>query len=318
MKKEQHLYYLMKKIRMVENAIAAHYSEREMHTAIHLYNGQEAVAVGVCACLRLTDSVYSNHRSHGHYLAKGGDLNRLIAELYNKETGCCRGRGGSMHIFDASVSFALSSSIVAGNVSIATGGAYAEKMKGTDNIVVSFLGDAATEEGTVYESICFAQLHKLPIIYVCENNLYSICTPLCKREPVQNIADKFGGIISTHIVDGNDVIKIKEKTQDAIKRARKGGGPSFIECKTYRLKDHHNVTDGVEKGYRTLDEISEWSEKDPILRYERTLMKQGLMDEKDKERIDEKIGREIETAFAFAKNSQLPKIEELGAGVWSD
>lgn len=318
MNKEKKLYYLMKKIRMVEDAIAEHYSEREMHTAIHLCNGQEAVAAGVCANLLLSDSVFSNHRSHGHYIAKGGDLNRLIAELYNKETGCCKGRGGSMHIFDLSVSFALTSSIVAGNVSIATGWAYAEKIRQTDNVVVSFLGDAASEEGNVYESICFAQLHRLPIIYVCENNKYSICTPLCKREPTQNISDKFSNILYTRIIDGNDVIRVKEEMQAAVKLAREGEGPSFVECKTYRLKDHHNVTNGVEKEYRTLEEIREWEEKDPIIRYEKKLIEQNLLDDDGIQEIEAKIKAEISAAFEFAKKSELPKVEGLKDGIWSE
>ena len=182
----------MKRIRMIEEAIANNYNNdiREMHTPIHLYNGQEAVAVGVCSELRKEDVVFSNHRCHGHYLAKGGDLNKMMAELHNRKTGCCKGHGGSMHLMDKENGVALASAIVAGNVSIATGFAMAEKMKKTTNIAVVFFGDGASEEGSVYESICFAKLMNLPIVFVCENNLYSIATPMEKREPNQDISSK--------------------------------------------------------------------------------------------------------------------------------
>lgn len=312
------LYYFMKKIRMVEEAIGEHYSEREMHTPIHLYNGQEAVAVGVCTCLCKEDSVFSNHRSHGHYIAKGGDLKGLIAELYNKNTGCCKGKGGSMHLCDPSVSFQLTSSIVAGSVSLATGWAYAEMMRENSNVVVSFLGDAASEEGNVYESVCFAKLHRLPIVYICENNRYSICTPLAKREPTQNISDKFSNILYSSIIDGNDIMTVKKEMKKVLEHARNGEGPSFIECKTYRLKDHHNVTDGIEKGYRTLEEIKDWLSKDPIIRYEEFLFNQGVLDMNAKQDIENRIKKEIDDAFDFAKQSELPKSKELEDGIWSE
>ena len=212
----------------------------------------------------------------------------------------------------------MTSSIVAGNVSIATGWAYAEKIKKTANIVVCFLGDAASEEGNVYESLCFAQLHKLPIIYVCENNMYSICTPLDKREPTKNVADKFSNILYTRIIDGNDVLMVKEEMRLAAKYAREGSGPGFIECKTYRLRDHHNVTDGVEKEYRTLNEIKEWEKKDPILGYEKILMKQKLLNVDEKRKIEAEIKAEIKVAFEYAKKSDLPNIEELKNGVWKE
>ena len=223
-----------------------------------------------------------------------------------------------MHIFDPYVSFQMTSSIVAGSVSLATGWANAEKIRKTHNVAVSFLGDAASEEGNVYESICFAQLHRLPVIYVCENNMYSICTPLCKREPTQNVADKFKSILYTRIVDGNDVIAVKNEIQTAVERAREGMGPSFIECKTYRLKDHHNITNGVEKEYRSLEEIKKWEENDPIIRYENILMEQRLLNNKEKHDIETRIETEINIAFQFAKKSELPKGGELKDGIWSD
>ncbi|NBJ92536.1 thiamine pyrophosphate-dependent dehydrogenase E1 component subunit alpha [Parablautia muri] len=312
------LYTAMKRIRMVEAAIADNYNNeiREMHTPIHLYDGQEAVAVGVCSNLIKEDFVFSNHRSHGHYLAKGGNLNKMMAELHNKKTGCCKGRGASMHLMDKNCGVALTSSIVAGNVSIGTGYALAEQMKNRNTVVVVFFGDGASEEGSVYESICFAQLKKLPIVFVCENNLYSIATPMDRREPNEDISSKFQTVLPIQKVNGNDVIDVYEASQTAVNAARKGEGPRLLECMTYRLRDHHNIGNGIDGRFRTEQELKNWENNCPIKKLKRKLILEDLVDEKQLEEEDKKIAQEIEAAFVYARESACPDADELFNGLW--
>lgn len=312
-------YYDMKRIRMVEEAVAENYYNeiREMHTPIHLYNGQEAVAVGVCSQLENEDIIFSNHRCHGHYLAKGGNLKKMIAELHTKETGCCHGLGGSMHLTDKSAGIAVSSAIVAGNVSIGTGYAMALKQQKSNNIAVVFLGDGATEEGTVYESICFAKLHNLPVLYVCENNLYAISSSLDVREPFSDhVSKKFKNILPTEIIDGNDVEAVSSAVQSVLTQVRYGKGPYFFECMTYRMKDHHNVGTGVELGYRTKQEWDEWNKKSPISRLEEKMYSQKWLNANDVKRIENKIRLEIDNAFTFARKSNLPDEKSFSDYVW--
>ena len=312
------LYESMKRIRMVESAIADNYNNeiREMHTPIHLYDGQEAVAVGVCSQLSDEDVIFSNHRCHGHYLAKGGDLNKMIAELHNKETGCCKGHGGSMHLIDRKHGIALTSAIVAGNVSIGTGFALAEKIKQNAHVSVVFLGDGASEEGSVYESVCFAQLKKLPVVFVCENNLYSIATPMDRREPNSDISSKFETILPTYKVDGNDVIAVSEVAQMIVENARSGNGPSFLECMTYRFRDHHNVGNGVDGRFRTISELQNWEKNCPIEKLKNKLLNEGIADEENLLVIENKIAREIDEAFLYARKSSCPEPSQLFDGLW--
>ena len=321
MNREEYLscYTQMLRIRMVENEIANNYYNeiREMHTPIHLYNGQEAVAVGVCHLLRKDDTIFSNHRSHGHYLAKGGDLKRMIAELFAKEEGCCHGKGGSMHLMDRDAGVALSSSIVAGNVSIGTGFAFANKLQNKNAVSVVFLGDGASEEGSVYESICFAELKKIPVVFVCENNMYAISTPLEKREPLNNIASKFSAIIDTYEVDGNDILEVDNVAKTAIDRARNLNKPAFIECHTYRTRDHHNIGNGVEPRYRTMDQLEKWEKNCPIRKAEEYMQEKEWITGSEIEEIKKNINAEIEEAFVFAHKGKLPDREQLEKGVWS-
>lgn len=312
------LYRCMKRIRMFEDAIADDYPNRNMHTPIHLYTGQEAVAAGVCMNLQTADTVVSNHRCHGHYIAKGGDCRKLVAELYNKETGCSKGRGGSMHLMDEENNFMLSSSIVAGGVPLGTGIGLKNQITDQENIVVIFMGDAATEEGCVYESICFSALKKLPVLYVCENNQYSICTPLDKREPTNCISDKFKGILPVSVVDGNDVEEVYMTAKDVIARIRRGEGPSFIECNTYRLRDHHNTGTGVELGYRSQEEWDLWNAKSPILNYEEKLKSNNILNNRLTAEIEDVIKKEIEEAFLFAQESELPQGSDVMEYVYQE
>lgn len=313
------LYYSMKRIRMVENYIADHYNGevREMRTPVHLCDGQEGIAAGICANLKKQDAVFGNHRSHGHYLAKGGDLNKMVAELHNKETGCCRGRGGSMHLIDRENGVELTSSIVAGNVSIAVGYALAQKMKKTKDISVVFFGDGASEEGSVYESICYAKVNKLPVLFVCENNLYSISTPFYVREPNADICSKFETILPAGFVDGNDVLAVYEKARELIGRIRNGEGPCFLECKTYRYRNHHNTGNGVDNRFRTDKELDLWKSKCPIMKLEKKLVAEGTLGKEEIDRIEDGIQMEIESAFSYAKESPCPDAGTLCEGVWN-
>ncbi len=306
------LYWLMLEIRRVEQKIAEHYPEDEMRTPVHLCIGQEAVAAGVCANLNTDDYVFSNHRGHGHYLAKKGDLQAMIAELYNKETGCARGRGGSMHLVDPAVGLLGSSSIVAGGIPLATGAALASLYRNDGRVAVAFFGDAAAEEGVLYESINFAVLKKLPVIYVCENNLYSVCSPLHRRQPGEDIYKRVAGFgIPAAAIDGNDAIAVYAVSREAVIQARQGNGPYFLECKTYRLTDHHDCKTGVEAGYRTQAEWDEWAAQCPIKRLQSLLLAHNLATGEELHSIEQAIEAKIAEAFASAQSAPLPERGEL-------
>jgi len=305
------LYRMMLTIRKVELKIGELYHEDEMRTPVHLCIGQEAVAAGVCAHLNADDYVVSYHRGHGHYIAKGGNVKVMIAELYNRETGCSKGRGGSMHLIDTSVGFLGTSSIVGGCIPIATGSALGAVLKKDNRVSVAFFGDAALEEGVLYESINFAMLKKLPVVYVCENNFYSVYSHLSKRQAKDDIYRRFEGLsIPGYRVDGNNVIEVYRIARKAIDSARSGGGPSFIECRTYRLRDHHGTGSGVEVGYRTQKEVEAWAERCPVRKFERFLVEQNMMTSSQIAEFAEAIDREVEKAFRFAQASPLPDKDE--------
>ncbi len=308
---KKELYFTMRKIRMTEEEIAAHYREDNMHTPIHLCIGEEATAAGVCFNLRKTDKVFSNHRNHGHYLAKGGSLKKMIAELHNRATGCSGGYGGSMHLVANEVGFPISSSIVAGGVPIGTGNALAAKIQKKDEVSVVYLGDAASEEGVVYESIAFAVLKSLPVVFVCENNLYSVGTPIEKREADGFITSKFKGMLPVVTIDGNDVLEVQRVTAEYIEKARKGEGPSFIECKTYRLRDHHDTKTGVEAGYQTQEEWDKWANNSPIDRLRKIIEKEDKAFSEENKNFEESFSKELKEAFAQAMEDPFPNANDL-------
>lgn len=312
------LYKGMVRISKTEDEIAKRYNGaiRKMHTPIHLYNGQEAVAVGVCDNLLKEDMIFTNHRCHGHYLAKGGDLNAMIAELYSKETGCCKGKGGSMHLCDVEAGVSLASAIVAGNVSIATGYALGNLLKKNGNIACVFFGDGASEEGSVYESICFAKLKKLPILYICENNKYAINTPLKDREPCEHVSDKFANILPVSVEYGNDVETVYCTAKKAIDSIRRGDGPCLIEYMTYRTRAHHNVGTGIDEIYRTQEEWNFWKKKDPIEYAKQKLVESCTSYLNKIKEYESNLVIEIEDAFAFAEDSSFPNISQLDKHVW--
>lgn len=300
------LYYDMLRIRLVEEKIAERYPEQEMRCPVHLSVGQEAIAVGVCNNLEKSDYTLSTHRSHAHFLAKGGKLKNMISELYGKETGCSGGKGGSMHLVDPSIGF-YAVPIIGSTIPMAVGIGLGLKMKESSSVSVVFFGDAATEEGAFTESLNYASLYKLPTIFICENNLYSIYTPLSARQPVDRsllkIAESYG--IEANICDGNDVVAINHLTNIAIEKARKGGGPTLLELTTYRIYEHCGPNNDNHLEYRSEEEFNNWKAKDPLKNLYSQL-KNDLDFNSEMVLMTDTIGREIEDAFSYAKSSSYP------------
>ncbi len=306
------LYREMLRIRKVQLQIESLYHLDEMKTPIHLYIGQEAVAVGVCANLEENDYISSSHRSHGHYLAKGGDLKGLIAELYCRETGCSKGRGGSMHLVDRSVGHMGSSSIVGGGIPIGTGLGLAIKMRGEKRVSVVFFSDGAADEGVLYESINFAILKRLPVIFVYENNQFSVCSHVSARQIGEIIFHATPPhLMPTVTVDGNAVLNVYAAAQVAVNRARNGQGPSFVECKTYRVREHAGAGTDAHLGYRTAEEIARWEGRCPVSTFRNILLSERFVTGQQLAEMEKKVDSEIAEAFRFAQESPLPKKEDL-------
>lgn len=303
------LYVQMRRIRMVEEKIAEVYPEQEMRCPVHLCTGQEAVAVGVCANLERGDYVMGGHRSHGHYLAKGGSLERMIAELYGKATGCCKGKGGSMHLVDLSVGFLGAAPIVGSTIPIAVGTAFGSVMRGDERVTTVFFGEGTTEEGVFHESINFAALRKLPVVFICENNLYSVYSPLSVRQPggreVFSLAESHG--VESYQADGNDVVEVYRLAESAVRKARQGGGPTFLEFKTYRWREHCGPYYDNDLGYRSEEEFQEWKRRCPIQRLLERLLKEGILCNQDNDAIAREVEAEINGAITFAKESPFPE-----------
>ncbi len=312
MKQRLNLYYQALRIRKVEEKIAELYSEQEMRCPVHLSIGQESSAVAVCANLKKSDYVFSNHRSHGHYLAKGGDLKSMLAELYGKATGCSKGFGGSMHLIDRSAGFMGATPIVANSIPLAVGAALKFKMKKEKRIAVSFFGDAATEEGVFYESLNFAALHQLPVLFVCENNFYSVYTPLRKRQPKRKIYKlaEIHGIESEQIAR-QDLFFLYDRVKQVTDRMRKTGGPAFIEVMTYRWREHCGPNFDNKLGYRSEREFLKWKRKDPLKKARKVLYEEKLLNKKIEEKLEKKITLEIEDAVIFAKKSPFPEKKDF-------
>ncbi len=306
------LYKTMLKIRMVERKIEGEYKYDEIKTPIHLSIGQEAIAAGVCAYLKKDDYLFGTHRSHSQYLAKGGDLNKMIAEMYLRSTGCSQGRGGSMHLVDPDVGILGSSAIVGGSFPLGTGAALASKLRKDNRVTAVFFGDGAVDEGVFHECLNFAALKKLPVIYVCENNHYAINSHELQRHSEKNIfrlAQSYG--MASEQLDGNDVLQVCRHAEAAVNRARNGEGPTFLECITYRWKGHIGTVDDVGNGYRPQDEHEYWLSKCPIKWFAGYLRETGVLNDELDRSIHEELEQLIEDAFSFAKNSPKPRPEEL-------
>jgi len=303
------MYQDMLKIRYFENKITDLYSKGLMPGLAHLYIGEEAIAVGVCNNLTERDFAVSTHRGHGHLIAQGCDLKRMMAEVLGKEDGYCKGKGGTMHIADFSKGILGANGIVGAGIPIATGSGYSAKVRGTDQVTVAFFGDAASNQGTFHESINMAAAWKLPVVYVCENNLYGISVDIRKVTNTKNIATRaLAYDIPGIVVDGNDVLEVYRATKEAVKRARKGEGPTLIECKTYRWKGHHVGDPG--RVYRLEKETKEWMARCPIKTYKERLLTENVTTDKELVIIEEDIKQIVEEAANFAIKSPYPKEEE--------
>jgi TPP-dependent pyruvate/acetoin dehydrogenase alpha subunit len=312
-------YRAMLRIRRIEEEIERRYRQDQMKTPIHLVIGQEAAAVGCCAALRKTDLVYTSHRTHGAYLAKGGDLGRMLCEMHCRINGCVGSRGGSMHLIDKSVGMAGTSAIVGGAVPIAAGAALAAKMKQDDRVVVVFIGDATTEEGVTAESLNFAALKKLPVIFFCENNFYSVQSPLAARQPARDIrawAEAHG--MPAVSVDGVNVLAVNDAVRHAVARARAGDGPTFVEVAVYRFRAHGGAGDDSKTGYRTEAERIAWEAVDPLPLFGEYLMRSAKLDAAAIQTMEREITVEIADAFELALASPNPTEEDLYRHVYAD
>jgi len=299
------MYRMMLTIRRFEEKCNYLFLQGRIPSTLHLYIGQEAVATGVCAHLSPEDYALSTHRPHGHAIAKGVSLNSIMAELFAKATGCCLAKGGSMHVGDMEVGALPAIAIVGGNIPIAAGLALAAKQLGTEQVAVAFFGDGAANEGAFHEGINMAAIWDLPVIYVCENNLYGASTPFSSVYRVDNIADRAAAYgIPGVVVDGMDVEAVYEAAGEAIARARRGEGPTLIECKTYRLVGHSRSDP---RHYRTQEEEEAWQAKDPIPRLGRRLKELGLATGETLAAIEEEVVEAVEVSVTFAEESPYPE-----------
>lgn len=310
------LYVAMRRIRRAEETIAALYPEQEIRCPTHLSIGQEAGAAGVCLALRVTDTAVSTHRCHAHYIAKGGSLRGMFAELYGRATGCCGGKGGSMHLTAPEVGMLGASAIVAGSVPLAVGTALAATMAGTDEVGVAFFGDAAMEQGVTHESLALAALRRLPVLFVCENNLYATNTPLRARQAGSDLAQRAAGHWLPGVtVDGSDVVAVYRAARTAVERARSGKGPTLIEVKTYRFREHVGPNYDTDLGYRTQAELDHWMAREPVGALARRLERAGVLAPGRRAALDTQVEAEIADAVAFAKSSPFPEPAALYADV---
>ena len=300
-------------IRAFEEKVSALYAAREIVGLLHLGIGQEAVAVGTCAQLRQDDYVFGSHRSHGHAIAKGADINRLMAEIAGRAAGYCAGKGGSMHIVAMDAGFVTATGVVGGTIPLALGAAFAAKERSKGQVAVVFFGDGAGQAGAFHESLNIASLWQLPVIFVCENNGYAEFTPLSAHTKVERLAQhaKTYGIPS-RIVDGNDLLAVHDAIGKALKQARAGKGPTFVECLTHRLRGHY---EGDPAKYRELSELAEWKKKDPVARFTRELKRRKKISDKEIEAIEAEARDRIEKAAEFALSSPWPAPEEVDSQV---
>lgn len=318
----ERFYRMMVRIRLCEESLVEPILRGEIRTPCHLYSGQEAIAAGICASLNEKDYVFGTHRSHGHYLAMGCGMPEMVAEIYCRGTGSSRGRGGSMHLSAPDEGMIGSAPIVAGTISLAMGAALASSIRGEDRVAVSFFGDGAAGEGVLYECLNFAALKKLPMVFVCENNFYSTHMPIRDCRVDMNIY-KVGVpfYVESSQVDGNDVLAVYEAGKKAVERCRRGEGPVFIECLTYRFRGHVGPDDniqGTRTDIRPREEVESWLQKDPIKRFEGYLLSNKLFKEQTLSKIRAEVEAEVAEAHRFARKSILPNPAELSRYVYKE
>lgn len=302
------MFRQMTRIRTFEEKAMALFQAAELPGFLHSQLGQEAVPVGACAALRDDDYITSTHRGHGDVMAKGARLDRMMAELYGKETGCCRGKGGSMHIADFSLGIMGANGIVGGSIPIANGVALSAKMRGTDQVVVCFFGDGASNQGSFHEALNMASVWNLPVIFVCQNNLYAESTPQRVHQKISDISERARAYdIPGVSVDGNDAVAVYEVVGKAVARARDGLGPTLIEAKTYRWMGHYIGDPGA---YRPPEEVAEWRTQEPLGQLRSRLIETGILSEEEAQRIEAEAAQEVEEAVAFARQSPDPHPDE--------
>lgn len=316
--KQRRMLRQMLTIRRFEETASAGFQSGDIYGVVHAYSGEEAVAVGVCEALRDGDQIISTHRGHGHCIAKGADLDRMMAELYGREDGYCKGKGGSMHIADFGIGMLGANGIVAGGISIITGAGLAAQMDGAGGVAVGFFGDGASNAGPFHESINIAATWKLPVVYVCENNLWAVNTSAADSVATPDVADRAAGYgIPGVIVDGNDVLAVHAAAAEAVARARSGKGPTLIEAKTYRHRRHTERAD--QPDVRPQAEIDAWMARDPIDQLIKRLQEQqGQLDDDELAAIQSEVAASIESAVAFAKASPFPKLESALDDVFAE
>ena len=306
------LYRMMLRIRRFEEKCIDLNARQMINGSLHLYIGEEAVAAGVCANLRNDDYITSTHRGHGHCIGKGGDLCYMMAELFGRTTGYCHGKGGSMHIANIELGILGANGIVGSGMPIAGGAGLSIKLRKTDQVVVSFFGDGACNQGAFHESLNLAAAWKLPVVFVCENNLYAISVAQSRVGAIQDYylrKEAYG--IKGCKVDGNDVLAVYEAAREAVEWARQGGGPSLIECKTYRWRGHYEGEADRTYTYRNKEEIEEWMKRCPVMHFKEVLLEKGILRESEFVRMEEEIQKELEEAIQFAMDSPEPDSKDV-------
>ena len=309
------MYARMLRIRHFETRVSEEFAKGNINGAVHLYLGEEAVAVGACAALEDDDYITSTHRGHGHIIAKGGDVRRMMAELFGRSTGYAKGKGGSMHIAHPPLGILGADGIVGGGLPVATGAGMSSKLLKTGRVAVCFFGDGATNQGTFHEAINIASAFSLPVVYVCENNLYGVGTRQSQVRKVEDIVDRASAYAIPGVaVDGNDVIAVYEVVSEAVARARSGSGPTLVECRTYRWHTHF---EGETDTYRPPEEVRDWLAREPISRFRTYLVTEGVMTDEEALDIDQREAAEIEEAVRFAHESPYPELDQAFTDVYA-
>ena len=311
----QDLYLRMRRIREFETKAMGFFADGRIHGAVHLYTGEEAVAAGICMSLRDDDYITSTHRGHGHIIAKGGDMKYMMAELFGRETGYCKGKGGSMHIADTSKGILGANGVVGAGLTIAVGAGLSCSYRGTDQVCVCFFGDGATNQGTFHESLNLASLWNLPVVFVCENNGYAISVSQARHMKIKDISLRAAAYgIPGVTVDGNDAIAVYEAGRQAVHHARTGEGPTLIECKTWRQRGHF---EGDMARYKTPEEQESWLARDPLPHFIALMLENGFSEKEIKD-LDQSVADEMEVAIQFAEDSPYPSIESAVEDIYTD
>lgn len=313
------IYRRILRIRRFEEEVGRLFKQGQLPGFVHLYIGEEAVGAGVCAALRDDDYITSTHRGHGHVIAKGGDINRMMAELFGKATGYCKGKGGSMHIADFSIGMLGACGIVGGGIPVAVGAALSAKSRGTDQVSVSFFGDGAANEGSFHESLNLAAALNLPVVFVCENNQYGEFTPSIRAMRITDIADRAAGYgIPGVVVDGTDALAVYSAAADAVAQARAGGGPTLIEAKTHRVGGHAEGEEAFLAGqqYRLPEETAQAQAKDPLILMHRVIVERGIAPLDLLESLDHETTSAVSAAVEFARSSPEPAVESIYEDTW--